>query len=232
MDMNPNQIADQILAALNGHNYLLAAALLLVVAVYIARWAAARVKGNKYAAWLNTDRGGAVLSLILSTAGGLVTALKAGAPINLALFMKVLVVATSGAGTFNLYKRIMKPSDRPASPPAVPPAAAILLIPLVFVFACAHVKATLIDFGKCELGQIPGALSGVLTDVNKTLGGESPNWQGDMEALGKKEGMEAVNCAVAAVLHNLAAKKGALDDIGKRKSERGQIWLAGHRVAQ
>lgn len=115
-------------------------------------------------------------------------------------------------------------------PPKAPPPAVVAVIALCF-FACAHVKAALIDFGKCELGQAPAILTGLIGEVDKTLGGQSPNWAEDMEALGKKAGMEAINCAVASVLYSLAAKRGALDDSGKRKSERGQIWLAGHKVA-
>lgn len=119
----------------------------------------------------------------------------------------------------------------PKSPPPPSAGATVAMLMLCF-FACAHVKSVLIDFGKCEMGQVPDALGNVLSDVNKTLGGESPSWQSDMEALGKKAGMDAVNCAVAAVLHDLAAKHAALDATGRRKSERGQIWLAAHGVAR
>jgi hypothetical protein len=132
--------------------------------------------------------------------------------------------------TLKARSKLSVPNDTPP-----PPAAAflpMLFLSILTLYACATVKATLIDFGKCELGQVPSALSGVLTDVDKTLGGESPNWQSDMETIGKKAGIDAVNCAVAAVLHNLAAKKSALDEVGRRKNERGQIWLAAHKVAK
>jgi hypothetical protein len=238
MQIDPNVLANNILTALSGHNYLLVASLSLVAAVYGARWLAPKLH-NKLGDFVNSDRGGAVTSLVLSVAGGVATTLKAGQPVSFALVSKMLLVAATGSGLFNLSKRISKPSDKASvadkpktAPPPVPPSTTaflpLVLISSLLLSSCAHVKAAVIDFGKCELGQVPSAITDILPTVSDVLGGGA-SWQSDLENLGIKYGEDTITCAVAAVLHQITAAHAEIDANGRVRVVRAQTYLATHK---
>lgn len=131
------------------------------------------------------------------------------------------------AGPLNLPG--MRSRKRPPRGPIGPAVIAILGMTLA---ACAHGKAIAIDIGKCALGQVPSAVSHIIPDVTAILGGESPNWQQDLTNLGISAGLNTVTCGVASIIDELTAKRGSLDSVGRRKLERGQLWLSQHGGAQ
>ncbi|RJS14607.1 hypothetical protein DRW03_34580 [Corallococcus sp. H22C18031201] len=94
--------ARMLFDAVTGRNYALAAALVVVVLVYLLR-----KFGGMFVPWFSTDRGGAVLVLGVSLAGAVANALAAGAPFSLGLMLTALKVALTAAGGFTLVKRLV-----------------------------------------------------------------------------------------------------------------------------
>lgn len=65
---------------------------------------------------IKSDRGGALLVLLLGLAGGLVTTLTAGAPISVALLVTCLKESVMAAGGYVLVKKIFFPTDEVENP--------------------------------------------------------------------------------------------------------------------
>lgn len=102
---NPEQVeefARVVLDAVQGRNYALLASLGVVLVVYLLRkFGGARIP------FLRTDRGGALLVLVVSLSGAVANALAAGAPFSAALLLTALRVGLTAAGGFTLIKRLV-----------------------------------------------------------------------------------------------------------------------------
>lgn len=83
----------------------LAAALCSLVVLLMRRWGAGLFKP------LGTDRGGALLALVVGVAGAFATALAAGAPLGFGLVYDGLVMGVTAAGGFVVLKRLVAPRD-------------------------------------------------------------------------------------------------------------------------
>lgn len=109
---DPGAFVNLIVSAATSKNWPLLAALVVIVLVWAARkW------GGDLAPWLKTDRGGAILAILLGVAVGLAGPLIAGVPWSWSL----LVSAASGALAAGLRQtgaRIVAPKD--GSPAAAP----------------------------------------------------------------------------------------------------------------
>jgi hypothetical protein len=248
MDLsNANQIADSLLAAIGGKQYILAMAVALVGVVKGVRWVAPKLH-DKTGAWLNSDRGGAILSLIMGVAGGAATATAAGKPLSLSLILSGIMVSATGSGLFNLTKRVAKPSDKadaPAAPPAVPPVAptvAILLIGLMGLAGCklpppctaataneARCKAqnVAVDCAAPEVikivedivGQVASALAN--NDYSKLL----DTILADLTKRGQADGLGILTCAIQKVQAKPAASATASAVV-----VHGNAYMAAHPV--
>lgn len=88
--------------AVTQRNWALVAALAVIAIVYVLR----RFGGTRFP-FLRTDRGGALLVLLVALAGAVGNVLLAGTPFTVAVLVHVLVVALSAAGGFNLLKKLL-----------------------------------------------------------------------------------------------------------------------------
>ncbi len=66
--------------------------------------------------------------------------------------------------------------------------------------------------------------------MTSVLGGQSVDWGQQLTAIGSRAGVDALACAIRAIVGELQAKRAALDPIGLRKLERGQLYLASHKL--
>lgn len=76
----------------------------------------------KLGPWMNTDRGGAVLALILGLCAGVGNALGGAGSLGWSTLVNSLLVSVTAAGGFTLMKKIISPSDKPAAPAPAPTA--------------------------------------------------------------------------------------------------------------
>lgn len=116
--LGPEQLAKLIFGAVQTGNWKLVAALAVVALVWLAR----RVGGN-YIPLLKTDRGGALLVLLLGVAGALATAFTAGATLTAQVLFHGITTGIMAAGGFNLMKKLLWPTV-PAPTVLIAPAAA------------------------------------------------------------------------------------------------------------
>lgn len=108
-DEDPVGTLGELVAAVRAGQWRAAAALalaLLMLALAKARnWGPAqRLFGG--------DRGGAILVMLLSLAGGLSTALASEAPLDWKLFLGVVTVAFTAVGGYTWIKRLIWPADK------------------------------------------------------------------------------------------------------------------------
>lgn len=103
---NIEAFARAIFDAVTSKNYALVAALAVVALVYLAR----KYAGPKVP-FLQTDKGGVLLSLATSFAGALATALFAGGPISLALVSQALIVAFTASGGWSMIRKLFFTDD-------------------------------------------------------------------------------------------------------------------------
>jgi hypothetical protein len=103
---DPGGVVASLLAAAKAGQWRLLAGLVLSVLVWAARrW------GSGAVPWLKTDRGGAVLVLLLALLGGIGTSLAGSGPFGLSLLVNSLSMAFVSAGGYTVVKRILSPSD-------------------------------------------------------------------------------------------------------------------------
>lgn len=62
--------------------------------------------------WFGTDRGAAVLVMLLSLSGGLFTSLTAGLPINMMFFVAAVGTALMSAGGYHWVRTVFWPKDK------------------------------------------------------------------------------------------------------------------------
>jgi hypothetical protein len=100
---------------------------------------------------------------------------------------------------------------------------------LLMVNGCSFGQKVGINVAACTAGQVPAAVASILPDVQIAIAGGSPHWADDLEAIGVKAGMDAVMCAVKALLGDtrlLGSPQGSLVKV------RAEAFLAAHGVHQ
>ena len=124
-----SKVAQQVIDAVQSKNWMAVAILGIIVAVSVVRKYASKIHGP-VGAWLNTDRGGSVLVLALTTFGGMATAAIAH-QLTLNTVIGSVAAALLASGTRNVAYDLAKPADQqppagivPLTPPKEPPKAA------------------------------------------------------------------------------------------------------------
>jgi len=117
------ELAKPVFDAVLAGQYLLAAALMLVLAVAVIR---------RYVPWpfLRTDDGGALLALVASFGGAMATAIAAGAPLSWGMAWVAVGVAFAAAGGYSMIKKLLVPrlqQVRAILPPWARPILSIVL---------------------------------------------------------------------------------------------------------
>jgi hypothetical protein len=140
--MNVQDYANQILDAAMHRQWALLAALLLVGSVAALRWITPKLH-DKFGAFLNTQRGGALLALVGGAAGALSTSLIAGQALNAQLLVAGFGTGLMAIGGWNAFFDIFFPKDgksvvamfkRPSKPDnAGPIDVAPKLLPFLFI---------------------------------------------------------------------------------------------------
>jgi hypothetical protein len=152
---NVQQIAQQLLHYAHDGNWRLIVAMALMGTVWILRnvLMGTTVQGWKYvgaiAAWLRTDRGGVVLTLLLGVFGGLITALGASAKLTLDLIVTGIVNGLLASGFFVGVKKLFGLSGGTPSQPTTPTSstpAAVAPMPIPSGSAAAAMSAMLCMF--------------------------------------------------------------------------------------
>ena len=92
--------------AVRGGNWILAASLVLVAVVFLAR-----KYGVKVVPWLGTDRGGVVLVFGLSFLGALSSSLMAGGKVDLDMVKMAFTAAVAAMGGYQGFKRLVWPKS-------------------------------------------------------------------------------------------------------------------------
>lgn len=96
------------LSALSGGKYALLGAVSLLALVLVARKV-----GAKYVPWLATPRGGAVLSVALTTLTPLVAQLGNGVAFSAGLIVQCLLLGLSASGLWSVGKNVVTPPPLP-----------------------------------------------------------------------------------------------------------------------
>lgn len=127
MEVDISQVASKIVEAVQTGNWRIAAAGLLVIAVWGVRKYTPKLN-SRLGRWLNTDRGGTLLVIFGGLTGAVGTALTAGQAITLNLLLAGLTTGVMAAGGWNVVHRLVWPIDKkpapglilPPSPPVKP----------------------------------------------------------------------------------------------------------------
>lgn len=114
------------LAALSTKNYILLAAVVVMGGVWLARFIAKQFPG-KFATWLTTPRGSAVLAFVGGTVSLLLGAMRSGIPVTLDLVLGCIGTALTASGLWSVGKAVVekKPAVTPSMAPQVCSAADI-----------------------------------------------------------------------------------------------------------
>lgn len=133
--------ANQILDAAMHRQWALLAALLLVGGVAALRWIAPKLH-DRFGAFLNTQRGGAILALLGGAAGAVSTALVAGKAMSMQLVVASFSVGLMAIGGWNAFFDLFFPKDgkpitamfkRPTKPDNAGPINVKSFLPFIFI---------------------------------------------------------------------------------------------------
>jgi hypothetical protein len=227
--------AQQVIDAVQAHNYALVVVLLLIASVAFVRKITPRVSG-RLGAFLNSDRGGSLLVLLLGGLGAVGTSLVAGKHLSLSLVVGSIMTAAAASGGWNIVWDLLAPSDKKEPPKlseSVPPPgkAALLLpfllIPTLLLSSCATTGGQVMK--SCELGQLSQQLQPTIVDVFGGL--SSGDWGSRLGDLVGRVGLGQLNCVVQAVVASTKAQvpqHGQADPALVAVIVRGQQWLAEH----
>lgn len=104
---------------------------------------------------------------------------------------------------------------------------ALYLLSVLACSGCATLKPIGIDLAACAAGQVPGAVSSIIPDVQTALSGDSPSWAADLQAIGTKAGIDALICAVKAVMADVHL---GATPLHQKMKTRGEAFLAAHGI--
>jgi hypothetical protein len=97
---------------------------------------------------------------------------------------------------------------------------------LVAMFGCGPAgKQVALNVAACVAGQLPSAVSSIIPQVSAAIAGTATDWTGALTTIGTTAGVDAVLCALKAILGQRAS--GAPDPIARARAE---AWLAAHGV--
>lgn len=111
-----SELFDQAVSAAKVGDWRVLAGVICIGLVWLARWGVGKIPG-KVGAWFNTDRGGAVMALIVGVLGSVAHMLSSKDPFSMKFIMDGAVMAVTAAGGFTVFNKLFKPSDK-ASPAA------------------------------------------------------------------------------------------------------------------
>lgn len=110
-------IARLVLEAARGRNWALVGALVLSLLIALVRRFAGRIAVSfagrvvgRAAAWLTTDRGGALLALLAGVAAALAAAFGAGGGVSVQTVLDGLVAGVTAAGGYAVLRKLLFPS--------------------------------------------------------------------------------------------------------------------------
>ena len=199
---NPNGFLAQIWAAVTGHRYGLASVLGAIGLVSVLRWVGPKLHGA-FGAWLNSNRGGAVLALFSGCTTAAATTLLAGQHLTPTLLFGGFTTGVMAIGGWNAAWDLLAPADKKAAQPDVageidlkpptPPAAAMLL-PFLLVGALATQGCA---FGACELKHLPQTLQTAVSVVTSALAGAT--WEQDLLQAGQGLASGQLDCILTAL---------------------------------
>jgi hypothetical protein len=120
---DPKGTANVIKGAMHTSNWRLVVIEGLLLAVLLLRKVGGFCLPTKWAAWVQSDRGGAALAVLAGVLTVVVNGMVAGGKFDPQLLIDGVLAAATAAGGFNLAKRLAAPSDLPATPagPNAPP---------------------------------------------------------------------------------------------------------------
>ncbi len=104
---------------------------------------------------------------------------------------------------------------------------------------CAALKQYAIDVAKCEVGQVPTAIIGLVDDAEKILIAGGPDHGQKLDTLGEDVGIHAaaasIRCAVQAAVYLIEhppeghALRAVDPKVAAEAAMRGRAWLAGKK---
>ncbi len=114
VDQNPLAFVNLVFTAVNGKNW----ALLAALGVIGGTWAVRTFLGGRLP-WVKTDRGGAVMSLAVSMALTVGSALITGgaAALSPGLLVTALIGSIMGSGGYSVGKKLITPPEPVPAPP-------------------------------------------------------------------------------------------------------------------
>lgn len=153
--------------------------------------------------FVNTDAGGATLTLLMGVAGSVATVLMSSAPLTVGAVWSGIVMGITAAGGYVMIKRLLGPLLAWwRSRNAVPPVAVLLCLALLP--GCpgfgAHVKAS----AECAAKEVQSAIPSLLVDVYHALA-KDWGWQDALGVLESRAGVILVRCTVERILADGAA---------------------------
>jgi hypothetical protein len=108
---DPKGAAEVVRGAMHTSNWRLVVLAGLLLAVLLLRKVGGWFLPGRAAAWVGSDRGGASLALVAGILTVLVNGLIAGGSFDPQLLVDGVLAAATAAGTFNIAKKLAKPSD-------------------------------------------------------------------------------------------------------------------------
>jgi hypothetical protein len=226
--------AQTLMDAILHKQWPLTVALVVIALVAGIRWLAPQVH-DKIGAAVTSDRGGAILALIVGEATVIARSLAAGQPLTLALLLSGLSTGALGVGVYTAAKRIARPTDRKSTPPLeVPkaPGASAVTPALIVMFFAATLSAC--AWGACVLGQLSAAKQPLIEEVSVDLA--SADYAGLLAQLVLTAGDAVVTCTVQAVQAYEQSKQAKVDGgtalaamAPSAVLTHAQAWLASHK---
>lgn len=125
-------VLQTIFDAIMRHEWQPAAAAALIGAVSLTRAAAGLPWTGKAGAFLKSDRGGALLVLLLGVLGGMANAFGAKQDVTPQIIGKGIITGLVAAGGWNVVKRIFFPQDTASAPTVAPPIEKVALLLVLF----------------------------------------------------------------------------------------------------
>lgn len=113
--VDPGALLNQLIAAVHAKHWGVAIGFGLTFVTFVLR----TVVGPRWK-WIQTDRGGAVFTILVATAGTIGLELASGVS-SWMVVLDAVSAAMSSAGGYSLVKKLLQPSDKPATPPVEAP---------------------------------------------------------------------------------------------------------------
>ena len=235
--MNTEDLLQTALDAMRTHDWVLLFSLGVMLAIWGLRARGAKIPG-KLGVFIASNRGAALLNVVVSFAAAVVASLIAHRPLSdSGLWIAALTASVAAAGGWAQLKAILFPPDAPALHAVVLKAMrrkpdAVIVLGLVvglcgmFVAGCATPGGAAL--GKCELGMLPQASESTIADVSAIAAAGGDNWESSLTGLGASLLPGQLSCAIEAIVAAWSARKGEPSPERKAALQRLQAYQAAH----